>query len=166
MVNSDQSYQRGFLNVGYRNFGEIEYYGADVSTEYEATDDISLYANYSWLSQSFFEKSDLGEGQTGTRQHSLKTPKHRVKAGITYYPAKGFSGGLSMRYQNSFTAQQGWYSGFVPKRTVWDAQFGYKFGQKTHLGVNVSNLIGKKYSVYNGMPEIGTSAVASLRYQF
>ena len=85
---------------------------------------------------------------------------------MSYYPSKGFSGGLSMRYQNSFTADQGWYSGFVPKRTVWDAHLGYKFSQKTQLGVNVSNLLGKKYRVYNGMPEIGTSAVASLKYQF
>ena len=85
---------------------------------------------------------------------------------MSYYPSQGFSGGLSMRYQNSFTANQGWYSGFVPKRTVWDAHFGYKFSQKTQLGVNVSNLLGKKYRVYNGMPEIGTSAVASLKYQF
>jgi len=166
IVNSDQSSQRGGINLGYRNFGEIEFYGADVSTEYAATDDISLFANYSWLSQNYFEKSDLGEGEAGTRQYSLNTPKHRVKAGLTYYPSKGFSGGLSMRYQNSFTAQQGWYSGFVPKRTVWDAHLGYKFSKKTHLNLNISNLMGKRYRVYNGMPEIGTSAVAALRYNF
>ena len=166
IVNSDQSSQRGGINLGYRNFGDIEFYGADVSTEYAATDNLSLFANYSWLSQNWFEKTDLGEGEAGTRQYSLNTPKHRVKAGLTYYPSKGFSGGLSMRYQNSFTAQQGWYSGFVPKRTVWDAHVGYKFSKKTHLNVNVSNLMGKRYRVYNGMPEIGTSAVAALRYNF
>ena len=38
--------------------------------------------------------------------------------------------------------------------------------KKTHLNVNVSNLMGKRYRVYNGMPEIGTSAVAALRYNF
>ena len=166
IVNSDQAYQRGPINLGYRNFGKIEFYGADISTEYEATDNISLYANYSWLSQDFFEKTDVGEGEIGGRSYSLNTPKHRVKAGMTYYPSKGFSGGLSMRYQNSFNADQGWYSGFVPKRTVWDAHLGYKFSKKTQLNVNVSNLLGKKYRVYNGMPEIGTSAVASLRYNF
>ena len=166
IVNSDQSSQRGGINLGYRNFGDIEFYGADVSTEYAATDNLSLFANYSWLSQNWFEKTDLGEGEAGTRQYSLNTPKHRVKAGLTYYPSKGFSGGLSMRYQNSFTAQQGWYSGFVPKRTVWDAHVGYKFSKKTHLNINVSNLMGKRYRVYNGMPEIGTSAVAALRYNF
>ena len=166
IVNSDQTPERGLVNFGYRNFGEIEFYGADVSTEYAATDNLNLFANYSWLSQNYFEKSDLGEGQTGSRQYSLNTPKHRVKAGLTYYPSKGFSGGLSMRYQNSFTAQQGWYSGFVPKRTVWDAHVGYKFSKKTHLNLNISNLMGKRYRVYNGMPEIGTSAVAALRYNF
>tara|TARA_X000000368_G_scaffold342333_1_gene280839 strand:- start:143 stop:541 length:399 start_codon:yes stop_codon:yes gene_type:complete len=131
-----------------------------------ATDDLSLYANYSWLSQNWFEKEDLGEPETSGRQYSLNTPKHRVKAGLTYYPSSGFTGGLSMRYQNSFTAQQGFYAGFVPKRTVWDAHLGYKFSKKTQLNINVSNLLGKKYRVYNGMPEIGTSAVASLRYDF
>ena len=166
IVNTDQSFMRGPINFGYKNFGEIEFYGADISTEYAATENISLFANYSWLSQNFFEKDDVGEGETGGSTYNLNTPKHRVKAGMSYYPSKGFSGGLSMRYQNSFTADQGWYSGFVPKRTVWDANLGYKFSQKTQLGVNVSNLLGKKYRVYNGMPEIGTSAVASLKYQF
>ena len=166
IVNTDQSFARGPINLGYKNFGKIEFYGADISTEYAATENISLFANYSWLSQNFFEKEDVGEGETGGATYNLNTPKHRVKAGISYYPSKGFSGGLSMRYQNSFTANQGFYSGFVPKRTVWDAHFGYKFSQKTQLGVNVSNLLDKKYRVYNGMPEIGTSAVASLKYQF
>ncbi len=166
IVNTDQSYARGPINFGYKNFGEIEFYGADISTEYAATENISLFANYSWLSQNFFEKEDIGEGETSGSSYNLNTPKHRVKAGMSYYPSKGFSGGLSMKYQNSFTANQGWYSGFVPKRTVWDAHFGYKFSQKTQLGVNVSNLLGKKYRVYSGMPEIGTSAVASLKYQF
>ena len=87
IVNSDQSSQRGGINLGYKNFGDIEFYGADVSTEYAATDNLSLFANYSWLSKNWFEKSDLGEGDTGTRQYSLNTPKHRVKAGLTYYPS-------------------------------------------------------------------------------
>ena len=166
VVNSDQSSQRGMVNFGYRNFGEIEYYGADLSTEYVASENVSLFANYSWLSQNFFEKTDLGVGETGQQTYSLNTPKHRVKAGLTYYPSKGFTGGLSMRYQNSFTAQQGWYGGFVPKRTVWDAHVGYKFSKKTHLNINITNLMGERYRVYSGMPEIGTSAVAALRYNF
>ncbi len=166
IVNSDQSIQRGSINFGFINYGEIEYYGTDISTEYLATNDLSLYANYSWISQNWFEDDDLGESETSGRMYSLNTPKHRVKAGLTYYPSKGFSGGLSMRYQNSFSAAQGFYNGFVPKRTVWDAHLGYKFSKKTQLNIDVSNLLGKKYRVYNGMPEIGTSAVASLRYHF
>ena len=120
---------------------------------------------HSWLSQNWFEKTDLGEGEAGTRLQ-FKCSKTQSKSWINLLPNKGFSGGLSMRYQNSFTAQQGWYSGFVPKRTVWDAHVGYKFSKKTHLNINVSNLMGKRYRVYNGMPEIGTSAVAALRYNF
>ena len=167
IVNSDQSSQRGMPNLGYRNYGDIEFYGADVSTEYAASDNISLFANYSWLSQNYFEKEDLGLGVDATQVFSLNTPKHRVKAGLTYYPSQGFTGGLSMRYQNSFsTTNFGWYDGFVPKRTVWDAHVGYKFNKKTHLNINISNLMGERYRVYNGMPEIGTSAVAALRYNF
>tara|TARA_Y100001935_G_scaffold244772_1_gene237580 strand:- start:1977 stop:4496 length:2520 start_codon:yes stop_codon:yes gene_type:complete len=167
IVNTDQSSQRGLPNFGYRNYGNIEYYGADISTEFAASDNISFFANYSWLSQNYFEKNDLGVGETGTQVFSLNTPKHRVKAGLTYYPSKGFTGGLSMRYQNSFsTTNFGWYNGFVPKRTVWDAHIGYKFSKKTHLNINITNLMGERYRVYNGMPEIGASAVAALRYDF
>ena len=88
IVNSDQTFMRGPINVGYKNFGEIEFYGADISTEYAATENISFYANYSWLSQNFFEKEDIGEGETSGSTYNLNTPKHRVKAGMSYYPLK------------------------------------------------------------------------------
>ena len=35
-----------------------------------------------------FEKEDVGEGETGGATYNLNTPKHRVKAGISYYPSK------------------------------------------------------------------------------
>ena len=72
IVNSDQSFMRGPINFGYKNFGEIEFYGADISTEYAATDNISLFANYSWLSQNFFEKTDIGEGERRFKTIQLK----------------------------------------------------------------------------------------------
>ena len=52
--------------------------------------------------ENFFEKEDIGEDETGSSTYNLNTPKHRVKAGMSYYPVKGFSGGLSMRYQNYY----------------------------------------------------------------
>ena len=38
------------------NFGEINYWGSDIATSYEINDAASLFANYSFINQTEFEK--------------------------------------------------------------------------------------------------------------
>ena len=63
------------------NFGEINYWGADIATNYEINSAASLYANYSFINQTEFTREDVGD-ITSPDVYHLNIPKHRVKAGL------------------------------------------------------------------------------------
>mgnify|MGYP005705993843 CR=1 FL=1 len=154
------------LNLGYEMFGKIDYFGADVAVEYETSNNIHMYANYSWISQNQFTGGDLGESQLDTREYNLNVPISRLKAGLRFLPTEGVTAGISMRHQSEYGVGLGWYNGMVPERTVFDMNVGYKFNNNVHFDLNVTNLTGREYSTFPGMPELRTSAVASLRYTY
>ena len=154
------------LNLGYEMFGKIDYFGADVAVEYETSNNIHMYANYSWISQNQFTGGDLGESQLDTREYNLNLPISRLKAGLRFLPTEGVTAGISMRHQSAYGVGLGWYNGMVPERTVFDMNVGYKFNNNVHFDLNVTNLTGREYSTFPGMPELRTSAVASLRYTY
>lgn len=155
------------------NFGEINYWGADIATNYEINSAASLYANYSFINQTEFTKEDVGD-ITSPDVYHLNIPKHRVKAGFVYNPDKGLNFGLSFRYQNSMNANTlnsgdsslFWFDGFVPKRTVWDMNVGMPITPKTRIDLTVDNVLGKKYQTFVNMPMIGQQALFTLTHNF
>ena len=79
-VNADQTpSDMGRIYWGHYNFGEINYWGTDIATNYDATDNLSFFASYSFLSQTEFSKGDLGEDYNSDENYHLNIPKHRVK---------------------------------------------------------------------------------------
>ena len=156
------------------NFGEINYWGADIATNYEINSAASLYANYSFINQTEFTREDVGSDVTSPEVYHLNIPKHRVKAGFAYNPDKGLNFGLSFRYQNSMNANTlnsgdsslFWFDGFVPKRTVWDMNVGMPITSKTRIDLTVDNVLGKKYQTFVNMPMIGQQALFTLTHNF
>jgi iron complex outermembrane receptor protein len=174
-VNADQTpSDMGRVYWGHYNFGEINYWGTDIATNYDATDNLSFFASYSFLSQTEFSKGDLGEDYNSDENYHLNIPKHRVKGGFSYNPSSGLHLGLSFRYQSSMNintmnvADGGafWYDGFVPKRTVWDLSFGIPVSSKTRVDLTVDNVSGKKYQSFVNMPMIGQQALVTLTHSF
>ena len=174
-VNADQTpSDMGRVYWGHYNFGEINYWGTDIATNYDATDNLSFFASYSFLSQTEFSKDDLGEDYNSDENYHLNIPKHRVKGGFSYNPSSGLHLGLSFRYQSSMNintmnvADGGafWYDGFVPKRTVWDLSFGIPVSSKTRVDLTVDNVSGKKYQSFVNMPMIGQQALVTLTHSF
>ena len=102
LVQADQSNGMSRLYWGSVNFGDINYWGSDIATSYEISDAASLFANYSFVNQTEFDKEDVSGGdETSPAVYHLNIPKHRVKAGFAFNPEKGMNFGLSFRYQNS-----------------------------------------------------------------
>ena len=160
---------------GHYNFGDINYWGADFSTNYDFSSSTSLFLNYSFINQTEFEKEDVSGGnEISPDVYHLNIPKHRVKGGFAYNPTKGFNFGLSFRYQNSMSintlnsSNQSlfYYEGFIPKRTVWDMNIGIPFNSKTRLDLSVDNVLGKKYQTFGNMPMVGQQALFTLTHNF
>tara|TARA_B100001057_G_scaffold229311_1_gene229592 strand:- start:6639 stop:7097 length:459 start_codon:yes stop_codon:yes gene_type:complete len=150
--------------MGYRNFGKISYWGFDTSANWVATDDLTIYANYSVVSETEFNRGDLGDFNE-TASYFLNHSKHRLKTGLNYSTGQ-FDFGLAHKYDSGFNANMGpFYSGLVPQRNIVDFNVGLNINSNTYLDVSLYNLGGEKYSVFPGMPLIGMSGVATLKIE-
>ena len=167
-VESDQMPEGGLPHVayGYRNFGEITYYGLDFGASYFLDSNIRLFGNYSWVSQNSFTGEDIGEKEGSTNRYDLNFSDHRVRFGANFEPEKGLQGGFSVKYNNSFQSTLGFYSGLVKARTLVDANVGYKFENGLYLNLAIDNLFNDKYRSFPTMPIIGTRIFGTVRYSF
>ncbi|MDA8587860.1 TonB-dependent receptor, partial [Flavobacteriaceae bacterium] len=152
-VETDQAPDNGEPNVmlGYRNFGKVNYWGFESGLKFRATDNLTLHANYSTVSQTVFTKDDLGS-LTETGAYHLNHSKHRAKAGFAYDNGRKWNVGLSYKYDGGFEASQGAiFSGTVESRNVVDANLGYDINAKTKVSMNVVNLMDEAYSLFPNM---------------
>ncbi len=138
------------------NTGNVNYFGADLSLQYYFNEELSAFANYSWLDQIFFEDEDIGLPGTG-QVYSLNTPKNRIRLGVDYIPEKqGFSYTASMRYQDAMEVSNGTiFSGPIDSYTIVDAGFGYRFNSGVKVNVTAQNLFNQEYRIMPKMPKIG-----------
>ncbi len=167
VIESDQAPEGGepSIMMGYKNFGKVNYWGFETEMKWIANDNLSLYGNYSAVSQTTFEKEDLGDlTQTGT--WSLNHAAHRVKAGMKYDSGK-FNFGMAYKYDGGFEANMGaFYSGTVESRNLVDANFGFDINKKTSVGLNIINLMDKEYSIFPNMAQLGRQVIVSLKHDF
>ena len=164
VIETDQAPQDGRRNImmGYKNFGKISYWGFDTALKWRPSDNLTMFANYSTVSETEFSKDEVGAlDETGT--HYMNHSKHRVKTGLNYASGKWVFG-LSHKYDSGFNADMGaFYSGIVGQRNIYDTNVGLNVNPKTYLDIAVYNLGGEKYSVFPGMPLVGMSGMVTLR---
>ncbi len=168
IVETDQVPEDGLPHVayGYRNFGDLTYYGVDLGINYYATNVIRVFGNYSWVSENSFTSEDLGENATPTDRYDLNQAQHKIRLGANYEPEYGIQAGLSFMHNSEFESTLGVYSGTVEARSLVDINVGYKFKQNLFVSLSVDNVFNTKYRTYPIMPEIGTRILGTLRYAF
>lgn len=168
LVETDQMPEGGLphLAYGYRNFGELTYYGVDAGANYLVSDAISIFGNYSWVSDNSFVGAELGEDEASTNRFDLNFSQHRIRAGAAYQPLTGVQGGFSVMHNSEFEANLGIYGGTVAARTLVDFNVGYKMSNGLALTVSVENALNNKYRTFPTMPEIGTRVLGTIRYVF
>ena len=152
------------IMFGYKNFGKVNYWGFETGMKWRASDNLTLYGNYSTVSQTSFKQDGVGSLlEKGT--WSLNHSKERVKAGMKYDSGK-FNYGLSYKYDGGFDAVMGLYSGTVLKRNLVDVNLGYDINEKTSLGLNIDNLMDEQYSIFPNMAQLGRQVMVSLKHDF
>ena len=145
------------LLVTYPNFGHISYYGADVSVQVLASDQLSLFANMSWVSDDFFDNTETGE-DLATATLALNAPALKYKLGGSYRLDNGLSVIASGRYVDGFRMVSGQYIGDVDPYFLVDLGVGYDVGRGLRADLNVANVTDNVHREFIGAPKIGRVA--------
>ena len=104
IVEPDQNYNPDTppeLVLANINAGSLDYFGVDLSMEVFFNEQWSAFANYSWVSENFFDGEDLGLSGTGYVV-SMNAPKDKFRTGVTYRSTFGLTVSGSLRYVSSF----------------------------------------------------------------
>lgn len=156
------------LLLSYRNFGQIDYYGADISAQFIASDRINLFGNVSFISDDFFDNEELDEAGSNLSL-ALNSPTFKGKFGGSYSVPNSFSVNASGRYVKGFPVASGPYLGDVESYFLLDIGAGYDFANTLsglRLDVTVTNVLDDMHYEFVGAPQIGRMALARAIYTF
>jgi iron complex outermembrane receptor protein len=156
----------GQLLLTYRNFGEVEYFGIDISSQFAVSDQLSIFGNLSWVDDNFFDSDELGE-EVATLELAMNAPDWKVKAGFDYSVPEGVRFGAALRHINGFRVRSGPYEGDVPDYTLLDVNAGYDLNALTsglRFDLTILNLLDNGHREFIGAPRLGRLAMARLTY--
>ncbi len=166
VVQTDQSTVPGELIGGYRNFGDVDFWGLDASFQYLASDRLNLFGNISFVSDDLFDDDELNEPGTGL-QVALNATSLKWKSGFSYDIPKSYSINSSVRFIRGFPVRSGTYVGDVEDYFLWDIGAGYDFSgfvSGMRFDFTLQNVLNNEHREFIGAPQIGRLALARLSY--
>ena len=143
----------------YRNIGDVNLGGVDLSFTYFANKNWSFSGNYSFVSKDIFKDVDRGANI------ALNSSKHKFGASLQYRnPDVGFDGQLRLRFVDGFPVETGVFIGEVDSYAVLDLNANYKlpFGTNTSLNLTIQNLADNDHLEIVGAPQIGRLTLVRL----
>ena len=156
------------LILTYRNFGDVDFYGADVGFEFHPSDKVTMTGSYSLVSEDCHDFNDDGIC-TGSTDVALNAPKNKGSFGLRYddKTVGTFAGGR-VRYSNGFPMNSGVYVGEVETYTVLDLNFGYRVpGYRGFIvSLTLNNALNNLHQEFIGAPQIGRLGLLKLQYEF
>jgi len=152
------------LMLAFPNFGNIQYFGMDLSLQMMIRNRWMLFGNASWVSDDFFDRSELGE-ELRDIELALNAPAFKFKLGGQYQNNRGLSMMISGRYTSGFPVIAGQYIGHVDPYAVIDVGLGYMFHQRgIRFDVGVNNLLNSQHREFVGAPRLGRVVSFRLTY--
>ncbi len=154
--------------VSYRNFGRIEYWGADLAAQVRLTNKLRLSTNYSYQSDECFDFNDDGNCRS-TDDIALNAPNHKGSVGMIYDDqVGGLSASGRVRMSGAFPMNSGVYVGDVDGFGVVDASVSYRlpFQRNATVSVTANNLLNNMHQEFVGAPELGRLLLARVKYDF
>jgi len=149
------------MMLSYPNFGNVEYYGVDLSLQYLISRELSLFGNMSWISDNFFDHTELNEEQED-RTISLNAPSLKFRLGGQYEHQGGFNVSVAGRYAQGFPVNSGPYNGFVPDHFTLDLGFGYQINPSLQFDLGINNVTDSNHREFVGAPKLGRMANARM----
>ncbi len=156
------------LLVTYRNFGEVDFWGADLAAQILVSDRVRLTGSYSFQSDECFDFNEDGNC-TSSDDIALNAPNHKGSFALTFDDqAAGFSFQGRVRMTGGFPMNSGVYIGDVDAYKVLDASIGYSlpFQPSTRISLTANNVLNNVHREFIGAPEIGRLLLARVQYDF
>lgn len=166
-VSPDQVDASDFI-VTYRNFGDIDLWGADFAAQALLTDEFSLRGSLSLVSEECFDQNNDGRCD-GPLDIALNAPKTKGSFSARYEnQVTGFSAEARVRAKDAFPMNSGVYVGDVESYAVFDLNFGYKVTALSGatLSLSATNIFDDKHADFIGAPEIGRMVLLRVLYEF
>jgi iron complex outermembrane receptor protein len=152
----------------YRNFGDVNLWGADVGVEVAATPQLFLTGTYSWVSKECFD-FNADDSCASSADIALNAPTNKGSLGFRLdHTGSGLVLGARARYSGAFPMNSGVYVGDVDSYTVLDANLAYRVPQIPGFiaSLTVNNVLDNAHREFIGAPEIGAVALVKLQYEF
>ena len=151
------------LILTYRNFGELDLYGADVAIDALLTDRWTVMGTLSLASDDFFPQEEVG----GLSDIALNAPKTRGTAGLRFRTDELTVQGRG-RFGAGFPMNSGVYVGDVEAQTQFDFNVSYRvpFAPNTLLTLDVQNAFNDQKQQFVGAPAIGRLVFLQAQYTF
>jgi len=162
-VTPQEAFDPTALMVTYRNFGDVDFFGLDLSLSYFINRNWTITGNYSYVSEDFFANLD------GIDNIALNAPKHKFGASLTYRDQEaGLDGNLRLRWVDAFPVQTGAFVGSVGSYAVLDFSANYKlpFSPNTNVNLTIQNLTDNEHKEMVGAPRIGRLAMFKVTQSF
>lgn len=153
------------LVLTYRNFGDLDRWGADLAFDALVTDRVSINGSYSWVNKNFFGIDEVG----GISDVALNAPANKASLGATYRERPtGVTVDVRGRWVESFPMNSGAFNGRVESYVLADATVAYRFpfAQNTILSLNVQNVFNDRHREFVGAPELGRLLLTQLQVTF
>lgn len=169
-VESNRAPNDGVTHImaGYRNYPDVKrsHWGTDIAMEYFANDNLTLWANYSYISQNeWIPGKDDDDGLPFPSY--LNTPLNKYRLGIKYSNDRGIRTGLAFQHDDAFYSNFGQgLGGDTPEKNLLDFNFGFPLTKKIGLDLQVTNLANVAYRAYPGLPVIKRRAILKATFDF
>ena len=154
------------IPAGYRRFDGAtrSHVGADLAMEYFLNDDFTLWFNTSWLSQNEWIPGESNDDGLPFSSY-LNAPKFKYRAGVQYSKEK-VRGSVAFQHDDSFYSNQGFFSGDVQEKNLFDVNIGYNVSDNLKLDLSATNVLDQKYRAFPSMPVIGRRTVLKLTFDY
>ncbi len=144
----------------YRNFGDVDLWGADFGATFLATDQLSFTGTYSIVDRNLFRNQD------GIADIALNAPINKATLSANYRNERtGLSVQLRGRYVDRFPMNSGVYVGAVASYVLMDANISYTlpFSRSTEVALAGTNILDDRHQEFVGAPELGRLVLVRVR---
>jgi iron complex outermembrane receptor protein len=161
----------------YRNFGEVDLWGADLAMDLVVGSHLTLAGSYSFVNKDFFSKTEVN-GPTDIALNASQS-KGSITVGWQDAPS-GWSAETRFRAVKGFPVNSGVYVsppdpddpnallpidsyGVLDLQGTWRPPVG---ARNMLISLNVQNLLNKHYATFVGVPNLGRLVLTKVSYTF